>query len=163
MRVDLDGFTAQVRAAFRAGDDRAIVALVERFNEILTYPRQFKDRMDRPMILLPWAGDQANMILLPKPGETYADARGYLAAEAARIWHRQEFDDVAGTTGTGRRRAWAEALGGAKWVLGWAGGDDDGGGDGHSFLLVANVHAGGRGFLTASGWGWGARARRSGS
>lgn len=68
MRVDLDGFTAQVRLAFRAGDDRAIEALVNRFNEILTYPRQFRDRMNRPMIMLPWAGDQANLILLLRPG-----------------------------------------------------------------------------------------------
>lgn len=76
--------------------------------------------------------------------------------EAARAWHGQkEFGDGA-TTGTrGGRRLWAEALGGARWVLGWAGGDDEGEGDGRSYLLVANVLAGGRGFLTASGWGWG--------
>lgn len=156
MRVDLDGFTAQVLAAFRANDDRVIMALVARFNEILTYPTQFKDRLDRPMILLPWAGDQANMILLPKPGETYAQARSYLAVEAARAWHRQEFEGFAKlAVGGGQRRSWRELLGGARWVIGWAGGDDEGEDDGHSYLLVANIHAGDRGFLSVAGWGWG--------
>ena len=156
MRVDLDGFTAQVRAAFRANDDRVIMALVARFNEILTYPTQFKDRLDRPMILLPWAGDQANMILLPKPGETYADARSYLAVEAARAWHRQEFDGLTTLAANGgQRRSWRELLEGARWVIGWAGGDHEGEDNGHGYLLVANIRAGERGFLSVSGWGWG--------
>ena len=155
MRVDLDGFTKQVLAAFRTDDDRAIMALVVRFNEILTYPTQFKDRLDRPMILLPWAGDQANMILLPKPGETYADARGYLAVEAARAWHRQEFEGFAKLAAGGQRRSWRELLGDARWVIGWAGGDSEGEDDGHSYLLVANILAGDRGFLSVAGWGWG--------
>lgn len=156
MRVDLHGFSAQVLAAFRAGDDRMIMGLVTRFNEILTYPTQFKDRLDRPMILLPWAGDQANMILLPKPGETYTEARGYLAVEAARAWHRQEFEGFTKlAAGGGVRRSWRELLEGARWVAGLAGGDDEGEDDGHSYLLVANILAGDRGFLSVAGWGWG--------
>lgn len=155
MRVDLHGFSAQVLAAFRAGDDRVIMGLVARFNEILTYPTQFKDRLNRPMILLPWAGDQANMILLPKPGETYAETRGYLAVEAARAWHRQEFEGFAKLAANGQRRSWRELLEGARWVAGMAGGDDEGDDDDHSYLLVANILAGDRGFLSVAGWGWG--------
>lgn len=156
-RIDLDGFSAQVKAAFRAGTDRAIEDLVERFNVILTYPRQFVDQLDRPATMMPWAGDQTNLILLPKPEETYDLTRGYLPTEAARRWHSQNFHDTPTKAAFGSvygRARWVETLGGATWVVGWAGGDDDGDGDGHSFLLVANIYAGGRRFLVASGWGW---------
>ena len=43
----------------------------------------------------------------------------------------------------------------ARWAVGWAGGDSEGEDDGHSYLLVANILAGDRGFLSVAGWGWG--------
>lgn len=144
IRADLDGFSKQVEAAFNSGN-AAIANLVQRFLNIMQYPAQFRARIGKT-IDLPWAGDCANLIVLPN-GVSYADAREYLPVKAASEWHAQR----AGVDSTNRK--WSEQVGLAKWAVGVAGGDDKEGSDG--YILVAPLAGRSRDFLVAAGWGVG--------
>ena len=143
MRADLDGFTKQVEAAFAKGP-QAILELVARFRAIMNYPRQFVSSMKRPAVELPWAGDCAPLILMPKDGEKISGARKYLPATAATTWHEQEsLEDLA-------KIQWVKNLGEARWSIGVACGDEQ---ESDGVLLVANLETSGRKFRVVAGWG----------
>lgn len=144
VRADLDGFTKDVQNAF-AGGPTAITALISRFRTIMEYPRQFAGALKRPMIELPWAGDCANVILLPRQDECYADITTHLPVTAAVAWHGQQ------TKPDLKQVPWNRAMGKTRWAVGIAGGDDDEGANG--VLLVANVYTSDRRFRVVAGWG----------
>lgn len=141
LRADLDGFSKQVLVAFANGE-AGIAALLNRFALIMNYPREFKARIGRT-IDLPWAGDCANLVILPENGD-YHDAREYLPVKAAGEWHKQK----AGIDSA--KRKWMDHLGDAKWAIGIAGGDDEEGSDG--YILIAPLTGRNRDFLVAAGW-----------
>jgi hypothetical protein len=145
LRADLDGFTREVERAFGANDERAIMALVQRFIAIMDIPNHFAKRAQRPIISLPWAGDCATQLVLLKRGETYDSARRFLPPNASLIWNECSQDGDQST------RAIREAMGTTNWAIGVAGGDGDEGSFGR--LLVANIRTSGRQFLIAAGWG----------
>jgi len=145
LRADLDGFTREVERAFGANDDRAIMALVQRFMAIMDLPEHFAKRVQRPIISLPWAGDCATQLVLLKRGETYDIARRFLPPNASLTWNE------CSQNGDPSTRAIREALGTTKWAVGIAGGDGDEGSLGR--ILTANIRTSGRQFLVAAGWG----------
>lgn len=141
LRADLDGFSKQVEAAFAKGE-AGMAALLSRFAQIMNYPREFKARIGRT-IDLPWAGDCANVVILPTNFD-YDDAREYLPVKAAGEWHKQK----AGIDSA--KRKWLDHLGDAKWAIGIAGGDDKEGSNG--YILIAPLTGRNRDFLVAAGW-----------
>lgn len=146
MRADLDGFTADVAAAFEDQSGAAVAQIVTRFGGFMAFADAFAANLGRRVIRLPWAGDCANMILLPRTGRTYRDERRFVPATEAAKWH----DLTAQADGSGRQ--WREVLLESSWAVGMAGGDrEDEGADG--YLLVANIVTSGRRFKIASGWG----------
>lgn len=142
-RADLDGFSKQVAAA---KTDAEILDLVTRFTKIMSYPDRFAAKLGTPVIKLPFAGDCANMVVLPN-GEEYDDAREYLPVRAASEWHTQMSgqDDA--------RVAWATHFRETKWAVGVAGGDDADCSNG--YVLIAPLKGRRRNFLVAAGWGIG--------
>jgi hypothetical protein len=142
-RADLDGFSKQVAAAKTDAD---ILNLVARFIQIMNYPDYFGARLKHPIIKLPWAGDCANLIVLPN-GHNYEDSREFLPVRAASEWHTQ----MSGHDDS--RVAWTKHINGAQWSVGVAGGDDEQCSNG--FVLVASLKGRRRNFLVAAGWGVG--------
>jgi hypothetical protein len=143
-RADLDGFSKQVSDAFAKGGD-AIIKLVDRFLAIMRYPESLQSRLGM-IIQLPWAGDCANLIILPN-GYGYDDAREFMPVRAASEWHSQ----MSGQDTS--KISWATHVSGAQWSIGVAGGDDDEGSNG--YILVAPLKGKRRDFLVAAGWGIG--------
>jgi hypothetical protein len=111
----------------------------------MNYPREFKARIGRT-IDLPWAGDCANVVILPINSD-YDDAREYLPVNAASEWHNQK----SGVDSA--KRKWLDQIGDAKWAIGIAGGDDKDGSNG--YILIAPLLGRNRDFLVAAGWGVG--------
>lgn len=142
MRADLDGFTKEVQEAFDSGN---IAALVQKFASILEFAKQFSAAPDRKIIQLPWAGDCANLIVLPKyAGESYEAAQMYVPAQLPAAWHSQ----VSGSDSA--KKPWTQTLGKTRWAVGCAGGEVV---DGSSpVILLATVHTGKRDFMVAAGW-----------
>jgi len=142
MRADLDGFTKEVQEAFNAGN---FAALVQKFASILEFAKQFAAVADRKIIQLPWAGDCANLIVLPKSaGESYEAAQMYVPAQLPAEWHSQ----VSGTDSA--KRAWAHILGRTRWAAACAGGEMDAGSA--PVILLATIHTSKRDFMVAGGW-----------
>lgn len=148
LRADLDGFSQQVESAFKAGPE-AVTRLVKRFHQIMGYMRAYVQSLGRPAVEMPWAGDCATVVLMPRATETYDDVRRYLPVSAAVKWHDQE-----ATIGPDRV-AWRQLLGSARWAVCVAGGDEEEGSNG--VMLVANVASSRRTFRVLAGWA----ARRS--
>lgn len=143
LRADLDGFTKEVAAAFSQGGN-AVGNLIEKFTRILAYGDQFAARPDRKTILLPWAGDCANIVLFPKTGESFSAAKSYVPAMLPAEWHDQR------ATVNANRVAWSSIFGDARWAVGCAGGDVE---DGIApAMLIAPIQTSKRDFLIASGW-----------
>jgi hypothetical protein len=144
-RADLDGFSARVAKAM-AGSPADKLHLVMEFTQIMQYPAQFKDRLDGKARVLPfpWAGDCANLLLVP---QDYDFARSFLPSLAALEWHGQ------GQENTRERQPWTTYLRQNRWVVGLAGGDNDD--SDHGRLLVGRVVAYRRTYLVGGGWGWG--------
>jgi hypothetical protein len=109
------------------------------------YTRDYIQSLGRPAIELPWAGDCATVILMPRDNETYGDVRRYLPVSAAVRWHDQE------SSATGNRVAWRKLLDAAKWSICIAGGNEEEGSNG--VMLVANVASTRRTFRVVAGWG----------
>jgi len=146
MRADLDGFTAEVALAFEHGE-KAIIKVVERFTGLMKFSTLFAEALRYPVIPMPWAGDCANLIILPDlaVGESYTQARGHVPPEVAGEWHDQ-------TEGQDQfQRKWRDLLGHSDWVVTMAGGDQEREGS-NGFLLVASIQTGTRAFKIAAGW-----------
>jgi hypothetical protein len=144
-RADLDGFSARVSKAM-AGSPADKLQLVVEFTEIMQYPSQFKDSLEGKARVLPfpWAGDCANLLLVP---DNYEFARTFLPNLAASEWH-------ALRNQTNRaQRPWSAYLAQNRWVVGLAGGDN--GEADHGRVLVGRVVAYQRTYLVGGGWGWG--------
>jgi hypothetical protein len=69
LRADLDGFSKKVEEAFQKGP-QAVAALVQEFTSVLQYPIDFAQRLGRPIIELPWAGDCCTIFIQPAFHET---------------------------------------------------------------------------------------------
>lgn len=148
MRADLDGFTADVKDAFEDTTGEKVREIVARFTAFMAFADAFSVTIDRQTIKLPWAGDCANIILLPRTGRPYSHERGAVPATEPAKWH----DLTAGHDIHGKR--WRDYMLKSEWAVAVAGGDDkDEGANG--FLLVAGVVARQRRFLIAAGWGAG--------
>lgn len=145
LRADLDGFAARVSRAM-AGTNEDKMRLVMEFTAIMQFPAEFKDRLEGKARVLPfpWAGDCANMLLVP---EDYEFARTFLPNLAASEWHAQ------GSLKNRASQPWTDVLAENRWVVGIAGGDN--GDADHGYMLVGRVIAYGRGYLVGGGWGWG--------
>jgi hypothetical protein len=143
LRADLDGFTHQVEAAFKSGPE-AVKRLVKRFHQIMGYAREYARSLNRPFIEMPWAGDCATIILMPRDTETYYDTSRYFPVAAAVRWHDQEAAENVD------RIVWGKLLESAKWAVGVAGGNEEEGSNG--VMLVANVQSSRRAFRVAVGW-----------
>ena len=144
-RADLDGFSERVRKAM-AGTAQDKLRLVMEFTEIMQFPSEFKDRLEGKARVLPfpWAGDCANLLLVP---DDYDFARTFLPNLAATEWHAQRNQ-------TNRaRQPWSTYLAQNRWVVGVAGGDN--GDSDHGRVLVGRVIANQRTYLVGGGWGWG--------
>jgi hypothetical protein len=142
LRADLDGFTKAVAAASKKGAD-AVSELVRQFTEIMRYPVEFAQKLDRPVVELPWAGDCCTLLIQPGFHETVEEMRAVLPVEAGRLWHGLAHED-----GEGGR--WLTALGQARWAIGFACGDRHEGGDGH--VIITEFPASGRSFRVIAGW-----------
>jgi hypothetical protein len=144
IRADLDNFTRQVQQAFATGNETVIRSLVERFLVIMDFPDEFRRKINRTVISLPWAGDCATQILPLNDGESWDRLRKTLPAVAALVWH-----DSNGQT-EDRMREIRTAMSGARWALGVAGGDEEEGSCGR--MLIANIQTEKRKYRVASGW-----------
>lgn len=135
-RADQDGFSKQVEAAFAAGQDqeKKIHQLVEGFRETVQRSHAFNQATSWSCIWLPWAGDCANVILLPRDGQSYAAMREKAGVIAPKAWHE----------------LWTKMGSNTRWAVGMAGGNGEEGNDG--LVLVATMHAAGRAFPIAAGW-----------
>ena len=140
-RADLDGHSAKVRAAMEQGD-RAIMALVANFHQIMRYPIAFKESLPEGVSVLcfPWAGDCANLFL---ECDDYQLERAYLPNTAALNWHSQN-----GESGV----EWRKVLDNCNWLVALGGGDPSSSGRGT--LLTGKVFADGRTFHVGAGWSW---------
>lgn len=136
-RADQDGFSKQVETAFAAGQDqeKKIQQLVEGFRETVQRSLAFNQATSWPCIWLPWAGDCANVILLPRDSQTYAAMREKAGVIAPKAWHE----------------LWTKMGSNTRWAVGMAGGNGEEGNDG--LVLVATMYAAGRSFPIAAGWG----------
>ena len=140
LRADLDGFSKAVEDAFK---NNKVQELVHQFTDIMEYPLEFKDKLGRNLIELPWAGDCCTIMIQTRFGETVEEMRAILPIEAGRCWH-----EIAYENGGGKR--WRSSLGSAKWAVGFACGDRDEGGDGNA--IIAEFPAAGRSFRVVVGW-----------
>lgn len=136
-RADQDGFSKQVEAAFAAGQEQQmkINQLVQGFRETVQRSLAFDQATSWTCIWLPWAGDCANVILLPRDGQNYDAMREKASVIAPRAWHE----------------LWSKMDSGTRWAVGMAGGNGEEGNDG--LVLVATMNAAGRSFPIAAGWG----------
>ena len=139
LKADLDGFSKQVEEAFSKGQP-GLIALVNRFREILRLPEAFARSINAHTIILPWAGDCATLLVLPNMGESFSLARGRLPVTAALTWHELP----------SKTRQFADSMGALKWTLGLAAGDDKEGNEGR--MLFAELSAQGRFYRVAAGW-----------
>lgn len=142
LRADLDGFTKLVEQAFQKGP-KAVVELVKQFTSIMQYPMDFAQRLGRPIVELPWAGDCCTVLIQPAFQETVEQLRACLPVEAGRHWHGIAYEN-------GGAEKWGLTLGSAKWEVGLACGDKEEGGDGNA--IVAEFQASGRSFRIIAGW-----------
>lgn len=139
LRADLDGFTLRVKKAFENGFVRE---LVRDFSMVLKYGEDFIHRTEteRPSIRIPWAGDCANILLLPSKKEKIKDMKYYYPATGAYDW-LSRYDGTL-----------SEPFVGAAWVVSICGGNTK---TGDCQVLVAPIEANGHKFLFAAGWGVG--------
>jgi hypothetical protein len=144
VRADLDGFSRQVERAFAVGTEQAIHSLIQRFLVIMDFPEEFRKKLNRTVISLPWAGDCATQIIPLNQGESWTVLRKTMPALAAITWHDCDGED------DGRIREIRTAMEGTRWAIGVAGGDEDEGSSGR--MLVANIHTAARKYRVASGW-----------
>jgi hypothetical protein len=142
LRADLDGFSKDVREAFDHGDE-AVLALVLRFERIMKYADAYASGSANMTVKLPWAGDCANLILLPSEG--YQVAQGSLPVLASAQWH-----DQRQVTSLSEENNWAKLIGKNEWVVSCAGGNDEGS---NGSLLIATIRTKYRSFLVGAGWG----------
>lgn len=148
MRSDLDGFTADVQEAFDR-EPEAVKALVERFTSLMGFVDAYIATRKRSVIRLPWAGDCANMVLMPAPNHTYDFDRAAVPATEPSDWHAITSEKNA----SGHN--WRDLLLEGDWAVAVVGGGDSEGNEGR--LLIASMHASKRQFRIVAGWG----ARRS--
>jgi hypothetical protein len=142
LRADLDGFTKEVQDAFRTGNHEA---LVKKFASVMGFAAQFCVRPERKIIQMPWAGDCANLIILPQYSfESYEDAQMYVPAQMPAEWHSQ----VSGKDSM--NRLWSQILGNTRWAVACAGGKTDNGSA--PVILLATVYTQDRAFMVAAGW-----------
>jgi hypothetical protein len=144
LRADLSGFTKQVASAFASGPT-AVLSLVQRFTKIMMHAERFSTNLAAPNhIRLPWAGDCANLGLVPPYGKPYADARENLPCDIPAQWHSHwRLDSERALLGS-------ETLV-ATWAVACAGGDEDDSGL-PPVSLVAVLRGRTRGYLVAAGW-----------
>jgi len=148
MRCDLDGFTKQVQEAFDSGSEEVVNRLVQRFTEIMGYEevyRQSAGRHQFNVIKLPWAGDCANMVLIPE--DNYTLARKSVPVKAAGEWLGQKSDKIRGSA-----NRWATLMNEADWLVSLAGGGEQED-ESNGTLLIADVPGGFRNFRIVAGWG----------
>ena len=67
-------------------DDDNIKGLIQDFSRVIKYGDDFINQAGRPVIRIPWAGDCANMVILPKSNENIKDAKCYYPARGAHDW-----------------------------------------------------------------------------
>src|SRR5690606_30745026 len=90
LRADLDGFTAAVECAFK---NKKVLELVRQFTDIMQYPSEFSEKLDRNRIELPWAGDCCTILIQPRFGETVEEMRASLPIEAGVCWHGLAYEN----------------------------------------------------------------------
>jgi len=137
MRADLHDFTRKVKDAFDSGSEREILSLLANFYNVLKYGEDFLAQTPRPAIRLPWAGDCANMLLLPKTNESLDDSQLYYSATGPADW-------LSGYNGE-IHPPFEEA----KWLVSICCGDEK---NGKRNVLIAKVSTSEHDFLFATGW-----------
>lgn len=140
LRADLDGFTKAVEDAFK---NNKVGELVKQFGGVMQYPVEFAQKLGRPLVELPWAGDCCTALIQPRYLESVEEMRSILPVEAGRCWHGIAYEDL-------NRSNWKARMGTAKWAIGMACGDTKEGGDGNA--IVAEFAASGRTFRVIVGW-----------
>lgn len=117
LRADLDGFSAKVASA-RSSEEKA--ELASRFYRLMGEYNDYVGQLGiNASIPMPWAGDCANLLLLPRTlgvggssSQRYADSRSFLPVVETSRW----FDEM-GQAAAGM---------GVAWAIGFAGGDPGG-------------------------------------
>ncbi len=142
LRADLDGFSKKVEEAFQKGP-QAVAELVQEFTSVLQYPIDFAQRLGRPIIELPWAGDCCTIFIQPAFHETVEQMRASLPVEAGRHWHGIAYEN-------GGAEKWKKTLGSAKWEVGLACGNQQEGGNGNA--IVTEFQTAERSFRIIAGW-----------
>ncbi len=141
LRADLDGFSAQIAAATSY---QSKVILARRFASLMDdYNKFIEKHGPNSSIAMPWAGDCANMLLLPRgtavssesSAKLYRESRPFLPVIETDKWNKEMGESASRTLGS----SWAVAL---------AGGDPEGA----SFnMLRATLATDGRLFPIAVG------------
>lgn len=133
-RADQDGFSKRVENAFSTGSDRSIAELVADFCGTVQHSKAFNESPGWSCLRLPWAGDCANMILLPRNGQSYEAMSEKISFSGPKTWHE----------------LWTENDKKVGWAVGIAGGNGAEGNDG--VVLVSTLKAANRTFPIAAGW-----------
>ena len=141
LRADLDGFSPRVAAAKSTA---AKAVLAERFYRLMDHYNDYIIRYnENPPIPMPWAGDCATLILLPRdsghdspsPAELYSRSRAFLPVVEMSKWLEEMGESAKDTLNS-------------SWAIGFAGCDPNGA----SFnILRATLRNGDRQFPIAVG------------
>ena len=137
MRADLDGFTSRVQNAFDTGN---IDGLIQDFIRVIKYSDDFINNAGHPVIRIPWAGDCANLVILPKNTEKIKDTKYYFPVIGAHNWL------------SGYDKKLAEPYPDAAWLVSICAGNRS---TGNCQILVATIETDEHKFLFAAGWGVG--------
>lgn len=134
MRADLDGFTLRVKNAFDNGN---VTELIQDFCQVIKYGDDFINKAARPIIRVPWAGDCANMVVLPKSTERIKDTKFFYPAMGAHDWLSRYDGKIP------------EPYQNTAWLVSICAGNSS---TGNCQILVAPVETDGHKFLFAAGW-----------
>ncbi len=137
MRADLDGFTSRVKKAF---DNGKTLELVQDFSRVIEYGDNFINNASRPIIRIPWAGDCANMVIMPKNDENIRDTKYYYPETGAHDWLSRYENKLT------------EPYPNVAWLVSICAGNSS---TGNCQILVAPIETDGHKFLFAAGWGVG--------
>jgi hypothetical protein len=143
-RADLTGFTARVKAATKDNKQIELMNLAVEIDSIIREAESILVRYSRKVVILPWAGDCANFVVLPSDPSTFASERGGVPPDMSCYW-MAELKKVARNY---------------SWTIGVAcAGPDDKLVGQQGVLLLAQIVGENRRYEIAAGWGVGRSIR----
>lgn len=135
MRVDLDNFSATVKAAFQQGE-AAVEAVAKGFLKILEFG-DYYEKKHYGVVRLPWGGDSVSFIIPPS-----ADVQAFRGKEW--VGFVEEWQSFAANTPDGRKNRWNSVFENVGWAIGMSYAED-------GWCLVAPIETESRRFLIGAG------------